>query len=329
MELNRDGLRKMLRTYELRDDSMSYGYFYAYMGLFVFSVLAAIWFYNINLWASAIFWFPIWVVFCKCFVFMHDCGHFSLFKSNKMNRAAGFIAGFLILVPSALWNHVHNSHHAITGNLNRREDNPGTFILTTEEYEARPLWSRLLYRFTHSVFFRLTFLPLSFFLVGRIPYPKLGRVVTKSVLIHNVIYGVLLAGIIALDGFEAFAFICLIPLFAFYVFAISIFLLQHQFEDSYWAFEAEWDLYKASLVGSSYIKFGSFLNWVTGNGGGHHIHHINSRIPYYNLGEATERANDIYPFKSIKMADLFKHLSFVLWDDREKKMVSIKSLKNS
>ena len=50
--------------------------------------------------------------------------------------------------------------------------------------------------------------------------------------------------------------------------------------------EAEWTVYRTSLVSSSYLKLGSVLRWFTGNIGFHHVHHLNSLIPFYRLPDA-------------------------------------------
>ena len=45
----------------------------------------------------------------------------------------------------------------------------------------------------------------------------------------------------------------------------------------------EWNLHDAALHGSSHYDLPAFLRWFTANIGMHHVHHLNSRIPYYRL----------------------------------------------
>ena len=69
---------------------------------------------------------------------------------------------------------------------------------------------------------------------------------------------------------------------------IWLFYVQHQFEDVYWSAHDEWSYAEAALRGSSYLKLPKVLQFFTGNIGLHHVHHLNARIPNYNL----QRAHD-------------------------------------
>ena len=72
---------------------------------------------------------------------------------------------------------------------------------------------------------------------------------------------------------------------------IWLFYVQHQFEGAYWQNPADWSYADAALRGSSYLKLPKILQFFTGNIGLHHVHHLNARIPNYNL----QRAHDENP----------------------------------
>ncbi len=67
---------------------------------------------------------------------------------------------------------------------------------------------------------------------------------------------------------------------------IWLFYVQHQFEDAYWQNSDEWGYADAALRGSSYLRLPPLLRFFTGNIGLHHVHHLNARIPNYNLPRA-------------------------------------------
>ena len=69
---------------------------------------------------------------------------------------------------------------------------------------------------------------------------------------------------------------------------VWLFYVQHQFEDVYWENSENWSYTEAALQGSSYLKLPQPLQFFTGNIGLHHVHHLNARIPNYNL----QRAHD-------------------------------------
>ena len=84
-------------------------------------------------------------------------------------------------------------------------------------------------------------------------------------------------------GWQAFLLIQLPILFVSGMLGIWLFYVQHQFEDSYFEDEEKWDYVKAAIDGSSYYKLPKLLQWVTGNIGFHHVHHLSPKVPNYNL----------------------------------------------
>ena len=86
---------------------------------------------------------------------------------------------------------------------------------------------------------------------------------------------------------------------------IWLFYVQHQFEDTFWERNTEWTYADAALRGSSYLKLPKVLQFFTGNIGLHHVHHLNARIPNYNL----QAAHDDNPMLFHERADADR-----LWD---------------
>src|SRR5437868_3244365 len=56
----------------------------------------------------------------RLFMIQHDCGHNALFRRRAVNDWVGRIIGVLTLTPYDLWRQSHATHHATTGNLDRR-----------------------------------------------------------------------------------------------------------------------------------------------------------------------------------------------------------------
>jgi acyl-lipid omega-6 desaturase (Delta-12 desaturase) len=109
---------------------------------------------------------------------------------------------------------------------------------------------------------------------------------------------------------------------------VWLFYVQHQFEDVYWERADQWDYTAAALQGSSFYKLPKILQWFSGNIGFHHIHHLSSRIPNYNL----ERCHKAHPlFQSVKPVTLFsslKSFTFRLWDEQNKKLIGFRRLRH-
>src|SRR6266545_4104236 len=109
---------------------------------------------------------------------------------------------------------------------------------------------------------------------------------------------------------------------------VWLFYVQHQFEGAYWERGEDWDYTAAALQGSSFYKLPKILQWFSGNIGFHHIHHLSSRIPNYNL-ERCHRADPLFQqVPPVTLLGSLKSFTFRLWDESERKLVSFRHLRN-
>ena len=108
---------------------------------------------------------------------------------------------------------------------------------------------------------------------------------------------------------------------------VWLFYVQHQFEGVYWERGEDWSFVQSALQGSSFYKLPPVLQWFSGNIGFHHIHHLSSRIPNYNL-EKCHKADPLFQqVKPIKLFSSLKSLNFRLWDEKRKRLVGFRHLK--
>ena len=128
-------------------------------------------------------------------------------------------------------------------------------------------------------------------------------------------------------GFKAYLLIQLIILMVAGGAGVWMFYVQHQFEDVYWERGEDWSYVAAALQGSSFYKLPRILQWFSGNIGFHHIHHLSPRIPNYNL-EKCHQADPL--FQQVKPITLFSSLksaTYRLWDEKSKKLVGYRHLR--
>jgi omega-6 fatty acid desaturase (delta-12 desaturase) len=70
------------------------------------------------------------------------------------------------------------------------------------------------------------------------------------------------------------------------------------------------------------------LQWISGNIGFHHIHHLSPRIPNYYL-EKCYRENPIFQnVRTITLKESFKSATFRLWDEELKQLVGYDGVKD-
>ena len=101
---------------------------------------------------------------------------------------------------------------------------------------------------------------------------------------------------------------------------LSLLPVQHQYENAYWERHENWDFATAALHGSSYYELPKLLQWLSGNIGFHHIHHLSPRIPNYKL-EACHKQNEIFQVEPLTLRSSLKSLHIRLYDEDRHKMV--------
>jgi omega-6 fatty acid desaturase (delta-12 desaturase) len=143
-----------------------------------------------------------------------------------------------------------------------------------------------------------------------------------SVLATDAVIFSLFAGLCWLVGWEKFLLVWGPPALLAGSVGIWLFYVQHQFEDAYWQNAGDWNYTEAALRGSSYLKLPRVLAFFTGNIGLHHVHHLNARIPNYNLQRA-HRENAIFQqVPTLSLLDGLRAVRFKLWDQDSGKLVT-------
>jgi omega-6 fatty acid desaturase (delta-12 desaturase) len=265
----------------------------------------------------------------RTFIVFHDCGHGSFMASKRANRWVGIATGLLVYTPYLAWKHEHAGHHASSGDIDRRGVGD-VDTWTVAEYQSKPLFSRLGYRLIRSPFVMFTVGPLWALVLEprKVPFRARRRVLLSHLYTNFAVVAMVAALCWAL-GWQAFLEIQL-PLVVLAGGAgIWLFYVQHQFEDAYWARSADWSYVDAALKGSSYLRLPKVLQFFSGNIGLHHVHHLNPRIPNYNL----QRAHDANPFlhqaPTISLWQGLQSMNLKLIDEHSGRLVSFAHARKS
>jgi len=108
---------------------------------------------------------------------------------------------------------------------------------------------------------------------------------------------------------------------------VWLFYVQHQFEETSWEREADWTHPDASLNGSSYYDLPEPLRWFTANIGVHHVHHLNSRIPFYRLPEVLRLHPELKTIGRLTLLTSLACVRLVLWDQSRKRLISFREMR--
>ena len=265
----------------------------------------------------------------RTFIVFHDCAHGSFLPSKRTNALLGATLGVLVYTPFAVWRREHAVHHATAGDLDRRGVGD-VQTLTIDEYRARPWWGRLGYRLFRNPLVMFGLGPLWVVLLEpRIVSWSAPRRLRRSTLGTDLALVVLIAALCWLLGWTGFLIVQLPALLVTGSVGIWLFYVQHQFEDTYWQSSESWSYDDAALKGSSYLKLPRILQFLTGNIGLHHVHHLSARIPNYNLQAAHDENAALHTVPTISLREGLRATRLKLWDERQGKLVGFAAARAS
>ena len=281
---------------------------------------------DINYLLALLFAVPAAGFLVRLFAIQHDCGHGSYFPSRILNDWVGRLSGVLTLTPYGVWRRVHALHHAGSGNLDKRGLGD-VHTLTVNEYKSKSEWGRLMYRLYRNPLFLFGIVPAYLFLVQyRLPVGlmRAGWQPWVSSMGTNLAILLFFGGIVWAVGLKDFLLVHgPIVLIAASI-GVWLFFVQHQFEDTSWDNNDDWDVHDAALHGSSNYKLPPILHWFTANIGLHHIHHLCSRIPFYTLQRVLRDNPDLGNVSTVTLAESFASVRLTLWDNRQRRLVSFR-----
>jgi acyl-lipid omega-6 desaturase (Delta-12 desaturase) len=236
--------------------------------------------------------------------------------------------GVLTIFPFDQWGHEHSVHHATSGNLDKR----GTgdiWTLTVEEYLAAPLRLRLAYRFYRNPLVMFGLGPIWVFMIkNRFNRKGARKKERMNTYLTNVIIVALIALLCSAVGWQSFLLVQGSIFMLSGSIGIWLFYVQHTFEDSYFVEDKEWEYVKAAVEGSSFYKLPKIMQFLTGNIGYHHVHHLSPRVPNYKLEEAHKNTPPLQNVPTITLATSLKSLRFRLWDEKKQDFVTFKAVKS-
>lgn len=262
----------------------------------------------------------------RIFIIFHDCCHGSFFASRRANQLLGYAAGILTFTPFEGWQHSHNRHHASAGDLDRRGIGD-VWTMTLDEFRAASRWKQWGYRFFRNPLVLFFLVPPALFLIAqRFPRRGANSREFRSVLLTDLGIAILVFIASLTIGLRTYLLIQLPIMLVTGTVGVWLFYVQHQFKGVYWARHADWDPLRAAMEGSSYYRLPGWLQWFTGSIGLHHIHHLRSRIPNYNLQRCFDEVPALRAVPVLTPLGSINCLWLNLYDESSRKLISFRSL---
>jgi omega-6 fatty acid desaturase (delta-12 desaturase) len=258
----------------------------------------------------------------RTYIVFHDCAHGSFLPSKRANKWLGIGLGLLVYTAFASWRHSHAVHHATAGDLDRRGvgDVP---TMTLAEYRESSWRRRLGYRLFRNPLVMFGLGPIYALLVQPRLVSRTARArIKRSVMVTNVVLALAVGALCWFVGWRAYLLVQMPAALLAGSTGVWLFYVQHQFEDTYWRSARDWSFADAALHGSSYLALPKVLQFFTGNIGFHHLHHLNARIPNYNLQSAHHRNPLFADVPTMSLLDGLRAVRFKLWDEDRGRLVT-------
>ena len=291
---------------------------------FVVLWVAAWWVLSVGYWLTLLLSVPAALFLVRLFLIQHDCGHGAFFRAKQANNWLGRCLGILTFTPYDVWRRQHAMHHATSGNLDRRGIGD-IDTLTVSEYRALPRLRRALYRLYRNPLVMFGIGPAyQFLLRNRAPsgISTGDRRFWVSAMGTNLSIVAAIAVMIYLVGLKTFVLVQLPIIVIAASIGVWLFYVQHQFENTFWDHDGDWDVADAALHGSSHYDLPRPLAWLTAYIGVHHVHHLNSRIPYYRLPQVLRDFPELVELRRLTLSNSLSCLRLRLWDENNRRLVS-------
>jgi omega-6 fatty acid desaturase (delta-12 desaturase) len=258
----------------------------------------------------------------RTFILFHDCTHGAFVPTRRANTWLGIALGVVVFQAFHSWRYNHAVHHGTAGDLDRRGTGD-VHTLTVAEFNAMPWRGRFLYRLFRNPLVMFGFGPLySLVLQPRIMRRSAQPRIRRSIIGTNLALAAILGGLCWLVGWQAVLLVQGPPILLGGAAGVFLFYVQHQFEDTYWERRDDWSFAESALQGSSYLRLPQPLQFFTGNIGIHHVHHLNARIPNYNLQRAHDENTVFHAVPTLTLWEAVRAVRLKLWDEDRGRLVT-------
>ncbi|MBN8850874.1 MAG: fatty acid desaturase [Sphingobacteriales bacterium 50-39] len=260
----------------------------------------------------------------RMFVIYHDHQHHTILHRSLPANILFKLYGIFILAPSSIWKRSHDYHH--NHNCKLFSASIGSYPVMTKQrfLQSSKAEQRSYLAIRH---------PLTI-LFGYFTMFLYGMCVRSFICAPKRHWDSLIALILHI-GISVSIFVCLgwlpwllaavIPFMLAFMIGAYLFYAQHNFPGVTFREKDEWCYEAAAMSSSSYMVMNPFWKWVTANIGYHHIHHINSRIPFYRLPEVMASIPQLREAKTTTLnpLDIMACLRLKVWDPNSNSMVGI------
>lgn len=276
------------------------------------------------LWIRCIFSIGITIMIVRTFIIYHDYVHGTILRKSKFAKVLFSVYGLYVLAPINVWKSTHNYHHRNNGKFFK--PSIGSYPLySKKKFERSSRKEKISYLFIRHplvMFFGYLFT----FIYGMCLYPFISNPKKYfDSLLSFLLHSLYIFLLYYYFDFNRVILVVILPHFISCALGAYLFYAQHNFPEAKYKNDKEWSYEFSALESSSYLKMNKVMEWITGNIGYHHIHHLNPSIPFYRLPETMRAVKSLQNPKttSLRIKDIISCLKLSVWNEELNKMSSL------
>lgn len=267
------------------------------------------------------------LLYVRMFVIYHDYQHHAILQKSKMAPLLMKAFGLYILAPQTIWKRSHDFHHnhnsklTISGIGSYPTISKNKFLNLTKAEQRIYLLNR------HPLVIIFGYFTLFFYWLNIRSFMQSPKKHIDS-LVAIILHLSISVLIIYYLGVATFLISWFLPFFISFAMGSYMFYCQHNFPLVQFLENPDWKYDSAAMYSTSFMSMPRWMHWVTGDIGYHHVHHMNSRIPFYSLRKTMASMPELQSVvkTSWNPIEIWRCFQLKLWDDERKKMIRLSEI---
>jgi omega-6 fatty acid desaturase (delta-12 desaturase) len=288
-----------------------------------------------NSWLSC-FTIPIMAFFTlRTFIIFHDCCHQSYTPNKTLNYIISIITGTFMLI-SPNWILDHHTHHLTNGNIENTHHYffNETIILTKNQFLSKTKTQQLIHKIYKNPLVFFLIIPNIYFgifqqfiyIVKKYRHPRVFTPSLLEITMNHIINNIL--SFLYLSKIYEYGLLWHFAIWFSMTASMSFMMFhnQHSFNPPFVVDNKEWTQRDSGLKGSSFFQISSYFKYFYMGIEYHHIHHMYSKLPGYNLQkyheEIVSNSNIFDNIVKLSVTDCYNNLWLTLYDDDKHKYIT-------
>jgi len=269
-------------------------------------------------------------LYVRIFVIYHDYQHHAILQKSPLATFIMKAVGLYLLTPQNVWKRSHDHHH--THNSKLTMHGIGSYPTISKQVFLKlsktHQWLYLLNR--HPLTVLLGYFTLFIYWLNIKSFMQSPRKHMDS-LFSLLFHFAASVAVYYFLGATTFWIAWFSPFLIAFGMGSYLFYCQHNFPNAKFYEHQDWEYDEAALHSTSFMVMNPVMQWLTGNIGFHHVHHLNSRIPFYRLPKVMKEMPELHNPETTSWHpfDIWKCFELKLWDAENDKMITLKQLRHS